>query len=57
MAHMVFEDFGGLAIKNVTGDCKRCGEVQPTNWCFEDFFPTGESLEAFEEEVRQCSGS
>ena len=53
-AHSIFDKFGDLAIEKVVGNCKRCGMVEPINWSFEDFFPDGESLRAYEEEARKC---
>ena len=56
-ALITYLEFGDLAIEKVVGNCKRCGVVEPTNWCFDDFFPDGESLRAFEEELRKCLDS
>jgi hypothetical protein len=53
-AHTIFEEFGDIAIKKVTGDCKRCGTVEPTNWDFEDFFPDGESFMTYIEEAKNA---
>lgn len=38
---------GGDEISRVEGQCKTHGTVEPTDWCWEDFFPEGDSTEWF----------